>query len=100
MLIKIELPIQEIHHYCVNQPIERLAVFGSVLRDDFTIQSDIDLLVDYGTNAQISLLDMAQHEIDLTALIGRKVDLRTVYELSPYFRQTVLDTAWVIYERK
>lgn len=98
--IQRDLPIEAIQDYCVNLPIQQLAVFGSMLRDDFSEQSDIDLLIDYDGDAQISLLDMAQQELELTALIGRKVDLRTPHELSAYFRQDVLEIALVIYERK
>jgi hypothetical protein len=76
----------------------RLAVFGSALRDDFTPDSDLDLLVDYEVGSRITLLDMAQQEIELTALIKRQVDLRTPGELSRYFRQQVIDEAVTIYK--
>lgn len=61
--------------------------------------SDIDLLVEYQPGARVTLLDMAQQEIELSELIGRKVDLRTPNELSLYFRQQVLDEAVTLYER-
>lgn len=93
------LPIEPLRAYCERQPIRRLAVFGSVLRDDFSATSDVDLLVEYVPNIPVTLLDMAQQEIDLTQIVGRQIDLRTSNELSPYFRQQVLDTAKVIYER-
>jgi predicted nucleotidyltransferase len=93
------LPLNIIRAWCDQQPIVRLSLFGSALRKDFTIVSDIDLLVEYHPEARVSLLDMAQHQIDLEAIIGRKVDLRTAYELSPYFRQQVLEQAVTVYER-
>ena len=95
----IPLPLEAIGHYCKQHPIKRLSLFGSVLRNDFSPQSDVDLLVEYVPGARITLLDMAQQEIDLGELIGHKVDLRTPNELSRYFRQQVLDTAVSIYEQ-
>ena len=96
----MNLPIEDIRDYCETLPIERLALFGSVLRDDFTHESDIDMLVDYLPDAKITLLDMATQEIALSEIIQRKVDLRTAKELSPHFRQDVLETAWTLYERQ
>ena len=98
--VQISLPIEQIQLYCQSQPIQRLSLFGSVLRDDFTYESDVDILVEYLPDAVITLLDMAQQEIELSAMIGYKVDLRTANELSPYFRQDVIDTAMLIYERE
>ncbi|MDQ7024159.1 MAG: nucleotidyltransferase domain-containing protein [Anaerolineae bacterium] len=96
--IQIDLPIEAIQTYCEKQPIQRLSLFGSVLRDDFTRASDIDMLVDYMPNSGMTLFDMAQQEYDLTDIIGRKVDLRTPNELSKYFRQKVINLAVLIYD--
>jgi uncharacterized protein len=76
-----------------------LALFGSVLRDDFKPDSDVDVLVEYEPEARITLLDMAVQEIELSDIIGRKVDLRTAEDLSRYFRDKVVATAEKIYER-
>ena len=84
--------------YCATQPIRQLAVFGSVLHGDSTEDSDIDLLVHYDEQAPVSYLDMALHEIELSNIIGRRVDLRTPAELSRYFRERVIGEAMVIYE--
>lgn len=97
--VQIMLPIEEIRNYCARQPIKRLSLFGSVLRDDFTHESDVDMLVEYLPGKAVTLLDMAQQEIDLGELIGHKVDLRTPNELSRYFRQQVIESAVQIYER-
>lgn len=97
--MNLKLPVQQIQVLCALYPIAKLSVFGSVLRDDFTETSDIDLLVEYLPNAKITLLDMASQEIELSNLIGRRVDLRTPNELSPHFRDEVLNHAKVIYER-
>lgn len=97
--IRIGLPLSAIHAYCERQPIRRLSLFGSALREDFSGESDVDFLVEYLPGVPVTLLDMAQQEIDLGVLIGRKADLRTPAELSGYFRQAVVDSAVVIYER-
>jgi predicted nucleotidyltransferase len=95
----IALPLEAIQAYCERHPFKRLSLFGSVLRDDFTDESDVDLLVEYLPGARVTLLDMAQQEIDLGEIIERKVDLRTPNELSPHFRQQVIEAAVLIYER-
>ena len=80
--------------------IRRLAVYGSALRDDFGPDSDIDLLVEFEPDRIPGLLGVAGMEITLSELFaGRKVDLRTAGDLSPYFRQEVLDRAEVQYAR-
>jgi hypothetical protein len=97
--LPIDLPVDELRAFCERNPVRRLALFGSALRSDFTAASDVDLLVEYESGARVTLLDMAQQEIALSALIGRRVDLRTPKELSRYFRQQVMDEAVTLYER-
>lgn len=84
--------------FCQRHHICRLALFGSQLKRTARPDSDIDLLVDFSPGARVTLLDMAQIEIELSqALDGRKVDLRTPQELSPYFRDEVVRMAQVQY---
>lgn len=84
--------------FCQENGIRRLAVFGSALRDDFGLEGDTDLLVEFEPNRIPGLLGVVGMEIELPALFaGRKVDLRTAEDLSPYFRQDVLDRAEVQY---
>jgi len=97
--LPIDLPVNDLRIFCEQYSVQRLALFGSALRSDFTTSSDIDLLVEYESGARVTLLDMVQQEIELSALIGRRVDLRTPNELSRYFRQYVLDEALTLYER-
>jgi predicted nucleotidyltransferase len=96
----ISIPPSEIIAFCQRYPIRKLALFGSVLREDFRPDSDIDVLVEFEPNATIDYFDMAMMEIELSQIVGRKVDLRTPNELSRYFRQKVVDTALVLYERR
>lgn len=92
-------PEHQLDVFCQRYPIRKLSLFGSVLRDDFEADSDVDVLVEFAPDARISFFDMVTMEMELTDMIGRKVDLRTPQELSRYFRQKVLDTAEVLYER-
>lgn len=86
--------------FCEENGIRRLAVYGSALRADFGPHSDIDLLVEFEPDRIPGLLGVAGMEITLSELFaGRKVDLRTAEDLSPYFRQEVLDMAEVQYVR-
>lgn len=94
------LPVEAICAYCETQPIERLSLFGSALRGELIVESDIDLLVEYRPGAIVTLFTLAGHEIDLGKLIGRKVDLRMAGELRMSYRQQVIDSARPIYEKK
>ena len=95
---KSQLPLEAIRAYCRERPIKRLLLFGSALREDFSPESDIDLLVEYGPEADINGLDILQHQEDFSELIGRPVDLGTPQTLSPYIRQEVIASAQPIYD--
>ena len=95
---KISISKSELAAFCQTHGIRKFAIFGSALREDFGPESDIDVLVEFAPGRAPGLLGMAGMEIDLSALFGgRKVDLRTPEDLSPYFRQDVLNTAEVHY---
>ena len=86
--------------FCQEHRIKRLAIFGSALREDFGPESDIDVLVEFEPDRILGLLGIAGMELELSELFtGRKVDLRTPEDLSPYFRQDVLATAEVQYDQ-
>ena len=89
----------QIIDFCERHHIRKLSVFGSVLRSDFTIESDIDFLVEFDSDHVPGLITLAGMELELGELLQWKVDLRTVNDLSPYFRQKVLDSAVVQYVR-
>lgn len=96
----LSVPRADLAAFCRAHGIRRLALFGSALRDDFGPDSDIDLLVEFEPDCIPGLLGLAGMEIELSELFaGRKVDLRTAEDLSPYFRQKVLDSAEVQYAR-
>jgi len=80
--------------FCAEQHIQKLAVFGSALRQDFRPDSDVDILVEFDPAHTPGLLGIAKLERELSKLFGgRKIDLRTPEDLSRYFRQAVLDEA-------
>ena len=93
----LTLPLDKIREYCASQPIRRLSVFGSAVRDELTPDSDIDLLVEYMPDARVGLFDMGGHLMDFQDIVGRKVDLVTPKGLCPYIRDEVLDEARQIY---
>lgn len=100
MVAQVTIPGEALNAFCQRYPIARLALFGSVLREDFRPDSDIDVLVEFTPGAHVGYLDMAVMEIELSRILGRTVDLRTPAELSRHFRENVISTAQVLYERK
>jgi len=97
MTLPVQPPQKEIEALCRKYHIRRLALFGSVLRQDFQSSSDIDMLVEFepGHTPGLGFFTIQN---ELTQLLGRKVDLNTPAELSPYFRNQVLDEAEVLYD--
>lgn len=94
----IDMPQEAIAAFCRRNRIRRLSLFGSVLRDDFRPDSDIDMLVEFEPDARVGLMDLAGMQIELSQLLGREVDLRTPGFLSDYFRDEVLAEAEVQYD--
>jgi len=96
--IQIELPKDEITVFCKQHHIRKLSLFGSVLRDDFEPDSDVDVLVEFESGHVPSFFQLFDMEDELSAIFGgRKVDIRTPEDLSRYFRQRVMATAAVQY---
>ena len=95
---RINIDKKQIADFCRKNHITKLALFGSILRDDFNPESDIDILVELEPGHKIGLMGMAGMEIELSKMVGKKVDLRTPSELSDYFRDEVLAKAEVQYE--
>lgn len=83
--------------FCRKNHIVKLSLFGSTLRGESTAASDIDLLVEFHPDHIPGLLKLAGLEIELSKILGRKVDLRTAQDLSTYFRDDVLKHAKVAY---
>ena len=96
--LPINLSQEEINHFCQSHSIRKLSLFGSVLRDDFTKESDVDVLVEFEPGKTPGL-DIITMEDELSSIINRQIDLRTLADLSRYFREQVLIEAMVIYEQ-
>jgi len=95
---KIKLPKEKIIEFCKENFIIKLSLFGSALRDDFNDNSDIDILVEFDKDHIPGFIRLANIQRKLSDLLGGKnVDVRTPNELSPYFRDKVLEAAEVQY---
>ena len=97
MTLKISVDKAQLAAFCRAHHIRKLALFGSVLREDFRSDSDLDVLVEFQPGYVVGLIRMAGMELELSRLLGHKVDLRTPQDLSRYFRQEVIDSAAVQY---
>ena len=94
----IKISKYKISEFCKRNHIRSLSFFGSVLRDDFSKSSDIDLLVEFETNYVPGFFDLIEMEEELSSIFGgRKVDLKTPDDLSKYFRDDVLAEAEAVY---
>lgn len=94
---RIDIPKEKIAEFCRRNRIRRLAFFGSVLRDDFAPESDVDVLVEFEPGTRVGLRFFGM-ERELSEILGRKVDLNTRGFLSKYFRDEVIAEAEVLYD--
>jgi uncharacterized protein len=92
---RIELPHDRIAEFCQRHRIRKLSLFGSALRDDFSPDSDVDVLIEFEEGATVGLLRLSTMEIELGEILGRKADLQTANDLSRFFRDEVLRSAEV-----
>lgn len=97
MKLAISINKKKIASFCEKYHILSLALFGSVLTPRFNSASDVDVLVQFCKLHIPTLFEIVDIEEELSNIVGRKVDLRTPNELSPYFRDEVLAQARVIY---
>ena len=94
----LEVPGEAVTGLCRRHHIRKLAFFGSVLRDDFGPNSDIDVLIEFDPRYEPGFFRLFDIEQELSAVLGgRKVDLRTPQDLSRYFRDEVIAGAQVCY---
>lgn len=94
------MPQRQVAEFCRRHHIRKLALFGSVLREDFRPESDIDVLVEFDPDDVPGLITLAGMEMELSEILGgRKVDMNTPRSLSPYYRDEVLGEAKVLYDK-
>lgn len=96
MGVKIEIPKDKLAEFCRKHQIRKLAFFGSILRDDFRADSDIDVLLEFAPGHVPGLAFFSMEE-ELAAILGHKVELHTPKFLSKYFRDKVVAEAEVQY---
>ncbi|MDE3166377.1 MAG: nucleotidyltransferase family protein [Acidobacteriota bacterium] len=82
---------------CLRYGVRELSVFGSAARNEMGPESDFDLLVEFLPDAQVDLVDYAGLMLDLSRLLGRKVDLVSKNGLKPLIRTAVLEEARLVY---
>ena len=92
----IQIPRERIEAFCRAHGIRRLALFGSVLRDDFGPGSDIDVLIEFQPGVRVGLAFIRLQD-ELSEILGHPVDLNTPGSISRYFRDEVLDEAEELY---
>ena len=93
----LNIPSERLAEICRRYHVQRLALFGSALREDFCPESDIDILVTFEPEAPIGFLALGRMRRELEALFGRPVDLVPQEGLKPYIRDEVLSSAELIY---
>ena len=98
-VLPIHIPQAKITEFCQRHHIQKLSLFGSVLRDDFRPDSDVDVLVEFEPGKTPGYFKLVSMEMELSEMLkGRKIDLRTPNELSIYFRDRVMAEAVVQYD--
>jgi len=97
--LPLAIPKAPLEEFCVRNHIRKLSLFGSVVTPRFGPDSDVDVLVEFEPDKVPGLLTLAGMEMELSELLGRKVDLRTAEDLSRYFRDRVVSEALLQYER-
>jgi uncharacterized protein len=97
MAHNVDLPLDEISKICRNYRVRELSIFGSYLREDFRPDSDIDLLVEFASDAEIGFLALARMGRELSSVLHRPVDLVPKAGLKPKIRDEVLSGRKVLY---
>ncbi|MFP3897671.1 MAG: nucleotidyltransferase family protein [Anaerolineales bacterium] len=94
---RLDVSSKRIAEFCRRHRVRSLAVFGSVLRDDFRPDSDVDLLVEFESDAEIGFMALSRMRRELSELLGRPVDLVPRQGLKPRIRESVLSDAETLY---
>ncbi|MDX2217384.1 MAG: nucleotidyltransferase family protein [Oculatellaceae cyanobacterium bins.114] len=101
LTLNIQLPEDKLVAFCQRWKVSELALFGSVLRDDFRPDSDIDVLITFASDAKRGLLTLVKMKYELEDMLGREVDLVSKHAVETSHnwirRNEILGTAQVIY---
>ena len=93
----VDIPTERLAEFCRRHGVKRLAVFGSILRDDFGPGSDVDFLVEFLPGVRYSHFELGGMWMELREMVGREVDLKTPKELSRFFRDDVVRESRTLY---
>lgn len=96
--IEQKISKEKLADFCRSYCIRKLSIFGSSIRDELQPDSDIDILVEFEKDHIPGLFAIVRMEMELTEMLGRKVDLRTPEDLSKYFRDEVVRHAKLAYQ--
>jgi predicted nucleotidyltransferase len=97
-LLAEKMPKENLIDFCKTNHIRKLSLFGSAVRGELQPDSDIDILVEFEQDHTPGLFSIVRMEMELTEMLGRKVDIRTAEDLSQYFRDEVVRNAEVQYQ--
>ena len=97
MQAAVEIPEERLEEFCRRYRVRELSLFGSSLREDFRPDSDVDILIEFEPSARVGFVTLSKMQRELSALLGRRVDLVPKPGLKEKIRQSVLDSARVIY---
>jgi predicted nucleotidyltransferase len=95
--LRIQIDRDKVAEFCRRHRIVRLALFGSVLRDDFRPDSDVDVLVEFEPEFRLGLFDLIRMQQEFSGMIGREADFRTAEDLGRYMRDRVIAESEVQY---
>jgi predicted nucleotidyltransferase len=99
MVLQIGIPEAAIADFCQRYHVRKLSLFGSVLRENFRPDSDVDVLIEFEPGTTVDFFKFIDMQDELSDLLGYEVDLNTPKFLSRYFRDQVMANARVLYER-
>lgn len=94
---EIKVSLKTLEQFCKRYSVRRLALFGSVLRDDFGPESDIDILVVFKPGARVSFMTLGRMQRELSTIFDRKVDLVPQEGLKPVIREAVIASSQEVY---
>ena len=95
--VKIRIPKKELAEFCHHYQVQKMALFGSVLRKDFRQESDVDVLVSFQPAARIGFITFSRMQRELSTIFNRPVDLVPMEGLKPVIRDSVLSNIEVVY---
>ncbi|GBC95943.1 hypothetical protein HRbin16_01743 [bacterium HR16] len=95
--LKIDIPRDKVAEFCQRYRIRKLSLFGSVLREDFRPDSDVDVLVEFDPEAKVGFVALSRMQRELSAILQRQVDIVPRSGLKPVIRDSVMADEEVIY---